>query len=787
MLIDGTHAEETRVVVADDTVLLEFDFETTTKSQLKGNIYLAKVTRVEPSLQAAFIDFGGNRHGFLAFSEIHPDYYRIPVEDKEALIAKSDVSDEIDEIDIDEFKNEDINDNDESDDNPVEVIGDNAEDDIAELGDAHRKRLRQLTRMYKIQEVIKRRQILLVQVVKEERGNKGAALTTYLSLPGRYCVLMPNTSRGGGISRKISNPAHRKRMKTIMADLVIPEGMAVIMRTAGVERNKAEVRRDYEYLRRSWDQIREQTLQSSAPAIIYEEGDLIKRSLRDVYNREIEEVIVDGEPAYKTARSLMRTMMPSHAKRVKKHTDINTPLFNLHKIESQLDEIYDPIVRLRSGGYIVINPTEALVAIDVNSGRATRERNVEQTARRTNLEAADEVARQLRLRDLAGLVVIDFIDMEESRNITAVERRMKEAMKIDRARIQIGRISTLGLLELSRQRLRPSIHEASAQICVRCGGSGYVRSTESTALRVIRAIEEEGAKNRSKSVNVKVPADVALYILNNKRDMIVSIEQRHNLKVLITVDSELTPPDYIMDRLNSNAAIDEIISETIDSRNVEITSKEEEDRTRRRKTPRRIKNDDEQKDAHETNESSKSTDESPETLEQENKDTPRPTTRRRGRRGGRRRRKPDDIPSINNIDTATNDEINTSNETAENIVNSDTESTKDNISNTQSTKAKVTSKDKLGDGDSDSKPKKRRTRRRRTKSSDNDLSKTVKKVKTTDSSSEKLKNSETANIKDQIANDSNDTANKESQADKKVSTEEEVTRPRRSGWWSRTT
>ena len=787
MLIDGTHAEETRVVVADDTELLEFDFETTTKSQLKGNIYLAKVTRVEPSLQAAFIDFGGNRHGFLAFSEIHPDYYRIPVEDKEALIAKSDVSDEIDEIDIDEFKNEDINDNDESDDNPVEVIGDNAEDDIAELGDAHRKRLRQLTRMYKIQEVIKRRQILLVQVVKEERGNKGAALTTYLSLPGRYCVLMPNTSRGGGISRKISNPAHRKRMKTIMADLVIPEGMAVIMRTAGVERNKAEVRRDYEYLRRSWDEIREQTLQSSAPAIIYEEGDLIKRSLRDVYNREIEEVIVDGEPAYKTARSLMRTMMPSHAKRVKKHTDINTPLFNLHKIESQLDEIYDPIVRLRSGGYIVINPTEALVAIDVNSGRATRERNVEQTARRTNLEAADEVARQLRLRDLAGLVVIDFIDMDESRNITAVERRMKEAMKIDRARIQIGRISTLGLLELSRQRLRPSIHEASAQICVRCGGSGYVRSTESTALRVIRAIEEEGAKNRSKSVNVKVPADVALYILNNKRDMIVSIEQRHNLKVLITVDSELTPPDYIMDRLNSNAAIDEIISETIDSRNVEITSKEEEDRTRRRKTPRRIKNDDEQKDAHETNESSKSTDESPETLEQENKDTPRPTTRRRGRRGGRRRRKPDDIPSINNIDTATNDEINTSNETAENIVDSDTESTKDNISNTQSTKAKVTSKDKLGDGDSDSKPKKRRTRRRRTKSSDNDLSKTVKKVKTTDSSSEKLKNSETANIKDQIANDSNDTANKESQADKKVSTEEEVTRPRRSGWWSRTT
>ena len=787
MLIDGTHAEETRVVVADDTELLEFDFETTTKSQLKGNIYLAKVTRVEPSLQAAFVDFGGNRHGFLAFSEIHPDYYRIPVEDKEALIAKSDVSDEIDEIDIDEFKNEDINDNAESESNPVEVIGDNAEDDIAELGDAHRKRLRQLTRMYKIQEVIKRRQILLVQVVKEERGNKGAALTTYLSLPGRYCVLMPNTSRGGGISRKISNPAHRKRMKTIMADLVIPEGMAVIMRTAGVERNKAEVRRDYEYLRRSWDDIREQTLQSSAPALIYEEGDLIKRSLRDVYNREIEEVIVDGELAYKTARSLMRTMMPSHAKRVKKHTDLNTPLFNLHKIESQLDEIYDPIVRLRSGGYIVINPTEALVAIDVNSGRATRERNVEQTARRTNLEAADEVARQLRLRDLAGLVVIDFIDMEEGRNITAVERRMKEAMKIDRARIQIGRISTLGLLELSRQRLRPSIHEASAQICVRCGGSGYVRSTESTALRVIRAIEEEGAKSRSKSVNVKVPADVALYILNNKRDMIVSIEQRHNMKVLITVDTDLTPPDYIMDRLNSNAAIDEKISETIDSRNIEIISKEEEDRSRRRKPARRVKNSDEQNDVNEKSESLKTTDEIPENLNEENKDSARSTTRRRGRRGGRRRRKADDVSTTNKVDTTTSDEINTANNTIDNITDSNNKNTKENSSDEQSNKTESSATDDLGDRDSDSKPKKRRTRRRRTKNTDNDSSKTTQIAKKDDSSPEKLKNSEAPSTKKQITNDSNETTNKESQVDKNVSKETEQNRPRRSGWWSRNT
>lgn len=341
MLIDAAHAEETRVVVAENTELLEFDYETTTKRQLKGNIYLAKVTRVEPSLQAAFVDFGGNRHGFLAFNEVHPDYYRIPIEDREALIAKSDVADDADELEDEDPKAEDEANGEETDSDAVEVLGDNAEDDIAELGDAHRKRLRQLTRMYKIQEVIKRRQILLVQVVKEERGNKGAALTTYLSLPGRYCVLMPNTSRGGGISRKVSNPAHRKRMKTIMADLEIPEGMAVIMRTAGVERNKAEVRRDYEYLRRTWDDIREQTLQSSAPALIYEEGDLVKRSLRDVYNREIEEIVIDGEEAYKAARSLMRTMMPSHVKRVKKYADDDIPLYHRYNIEQQLDEIYD--------------------------------------------------------------------------------------------------------------------------------------------------------------------------------------------------------------------------------------------------------------------------------------------------------------------------------------------------------------------------------------------------------------------------------------------------------------
>lgn len=718
MLIDATHAEETRVVVAENTELLEFDYETSTKSQLKGNIYLAKVTRVEPSLQAAFVDFGGNRHGFLAFNEIHPDYYRIPVEDREALLAESSVATDADETDIDDPKVEDEENTADTDNDGVEVIGDNAEDDIAELGDAHRRRLRQLTRMYKIQEVIKRRQILLVQVVKEERGNKGAALTTYLSLPGRYCVLMPNTSRGGGISRKVSNPAHRKRMKTIMAGLEIPEGMAVIMRTAGVERNKAEVRRDYEYLRRTWDEIREQTLQSSAPELIYEEGDLVKRSLRDVYNREIEEIIIDGEVAYKAARALMRTMMPSHVKRVKKYADTDVPLFNRYSIEQQLEEIYDPIVHLRSGGYIVINPTEALVAIDVNSGRSTRERNVEQTARRTNLEAADEVARQLRLRDLAGLIVIDFIDMDESRNNIAVERRMKEAMKADRARIQIGRISPLGLLELSRQRLRPSIHEASAQVCIACGGSGYVRSTESTALRVLRAIEEEGIRNRSRTVTVKIPTDVALYILNKKRDMIVDIEGRYKFKVFIAVDAELTPPDYIMERLNIDAPEGESVSEVIDSRTAGQSAREEEERTRRRRRPRRRDSDsDGKEEAAEASETKQAAASGADTDEEE----PRPTSRRRGRRGGRRRRKSED--SAVSADAATTD--GTAVAAAE--TDADTVATGDSVAvgaDEKDTVAQVgdqpeaVAADADGTGDGKTKPKRRRPRRRRSRKSD---------------------------------------------------------------------
>ena len=538
MLIDAAHAEETRVVVIDGNHLADFDYETTTKKQIKGNIYLAKITRVEPSLQAAFVEFGGNRHGFLAFNEIHPDYYRIPVEDREKLIAETrrHGEGEGDDGDEDSLRSAEAGEN---------LAGDG--DELEQIGDAQRQRLRSFSRHYKIQEVVKRRQIMLVQVVKEERGNKGAALTTFLSLPGRYCVLMPNTARGGGISRKIANPAHRKKLREILSDLDVPDGMAVIMRTAGVERSKAEVKRDYEYLRRLWDEIREATMKATAPALIYEEGDVVKRTLRDVYTRDIEEVLVDGDEAYKTARGLMKTMMPSHAKRVKKYADTDVPLFHRFKVESQLDAIHEQVVTLRSGGYVVFNQTEALVAIDVNSGRATRERNIEQTALKTNLEAADEVARQLRLRDLAGLVVIDFIDMDDSRNDAAVERRLKEAMKQDRARLQVGRISTFGLLELSRQRLRPSVVEASSEVCPTCRGSGHVRSTESTALRVLRAIEEEGIRGRAAAINVMVPPAVAIYVLNHKRHALGLIEQRYNCTVTVGSDDELVPPAYRME------------------------------------------------------------------------------------------------------------------------------------------------------------------------------------------------------------------------------------------------
>jgi ribonuclease E len=716
MLIDATHQEETRVVVVDGQRLEEFDVETAQKKPLKGNIYLAKVVRVEPSLQAAFVDYGGNRHGFLAFNEIHPDYYRIPIADREALIAEeaevlreqadaeeaengsnigsSVISTQSDRLDDRQDRHEEDRGSDSrededgdgghrgDDENDLDETGEDARGDTEGLGEtdeeydaeedggeevrngsdsiAHgqddaddagigdggaipsglqpdtdsseydtesepaqfdngtseselgeslagepalllrrdnddpilakaidslsddaqpiesesradaggdkgpparieilggdeideaKQHRRVLHRRYKIQEVIKRRQIMLVQVTKEERGTKGAALTTYLSLAGRYCVLMPNTGQGGGISRKISSPADRKRLKSVLDELGIPDGMSVIVRTAGSERTKAEIRRDCDYLLRLWDGIRDQTLKSTAPALIHEEANLIKRSIRDLYSRDIEDVIVEGDEGYKAAKSFMRMLMPSHAKRVQQYKDPKIPLFQRFHVESQLYAIHSPVVQLKSGGYIVLNQTEALVSIDVNSGRATRERHIEETALKTNLEAAAEIARQLRLRDLAGLIVIDFIDMEEQRHNNAVERKLKEAMRQDRARIQIGRISPFGLLELSRQRLRPSLVEASTEICRHCRGIGHVRSTESTALHILRSLEDEAIRKPAAGFSVRTPTAVALYILNQKRRALAELEIRHGVRVYVNGDDALIPPDFELERL----------------------------------------------------------------------------------------------------------------------------------------------------------------------------------------------------------------------------------------------
>ncbi len=526
MLIDATHPEETRVVVADDDRLIDFDIEIASRRQLKGNIYLAKVTRVEPSLQAAFVDYGGNRHGFLPFSEIHPDYYQIPQADREELER---LERELEARANAEQVAEEAN---------GTAVTQDADEETADVLEEIRRRRAQILRSYKIQEVIRRRQIMLVQVVKEERGNKGAALTTYISLPGRYCVLMPNTPKGGGISRKITDPADRRRLKKIAEELGVPEGMGLIIRTAGQERTKAEIRRDYEYLVRLWNEIRQKVLQSIAPCLIYEEGDLVKRALRDLYTRDIEEVLVEGEDAYRRAKELMKLMSPSRARHVKLYQD-EVPLFARYGIEEQLDAMMSPVVPLPSGGSIVIHATEALTAIDVNSGKATRERHIDDTALKTNLEAAEEIARQLRLRDIAGLVVIDFIDMGESRHQRQVEKRLKQALKADRARIQMGRISPFGLLELSRQRLRPSILELSTRICPTCSGSGLVRSTESLALHALRRIQEEGIKNEAAVLALRVPTEVALYLLNHKREALTRLEERYALRVQVSADDQL--------------------------------------------------------------------------------------------------------------------------------------------------------------------------------------------------------------------------------------------------------
>ena len=744
MLIDATHAEETRVVVVDGNKVEEFDFESENRRQLAGNIYLAKVTRVEPSLQAAFVDYGGNRHGFLAFSEIHTDYYQIPVADREALMAeerayaeamrkRDDEEDEKpkssgrsrrsksskaartksgDAVETKEVDTEitgmetiDLTAEDSEDDvmavpegsSPMEQVAETpveepkdteateaetaetdatdktavdasveeatpentAEHDSAEESDASqddatedsdgdtaveaaddhtadeddgeeddakpgraeakdkdssiesvaeeddaddlRPPRKPRPRRYKIQEVIKVRQILLVQVVKEERGNKGAALTTYLSLAGRYCVLMPNTARGGGISRKITNAADRKKLKEIAGEIDVPQGAGLIVRTAGAKRTKSEIKRDYEYLLRMWEQIRELTLKSIAPAKIYEEGDLIKRSIRDLYNREIDEVFVEGERGYRIAKDFMKMIMPSHAKNVKKYED-PLPLFARYQVESYLAGMFNPTVQLKSGGYIVIGVTEALVAIDVNSGRATREGSIEETATKTNLEAAEEVARQLRLRDLAGLIVIDFIDMDERKNNAAVEKRLKDKLKTDRARIQVGRISGFGLLEMSRQRLRPGMIEATTQPCPHCHGTGLIRSNDNMALSILRQIEEEGVRRRSREVLIKCPVDIANFIMNQKREHIAQIESRYGLSVRIEGDAHLVSPDFSMEKFKTasrkvvafeapvvsvDASLMDQIDEEVEETEAEVVTEEETEAKPKKKRRRR--------------------------------------------------------------------------------------------------------------------------------------------------------------------------------------------------------
>jgi ribonuclease E len=611
MLIDAAHAEETRVAIVQGRQVEEFDFESKARRQLRGNIYLAKVVRVEPSLQAAFVEYGGNRHGFLAFNEIHPDYYQIPVADREAIMAEA-ASDDEDHDDLGR----------ESDDGESE----------GKLADEERLK-RRLMRRYKIQDVIRRRQILLVQVVKDERGGKGAALTTWLSLAGRYCVLMPNTGKGGGISRKITQATDRKRLKAAAASLDVPHGMGLIIRTAGAKRTKAEIKRDYEYLLRLWETIRETTLKSNAPSMIHEEENLVRRAVRDMFDKDFDGIQVEGVEGWKEARDFMRVLMPSQAKKVHLYRG-SKPLFASNGIEEILHQIHQPVVNLKSGGYLVINQTEALVAIDVNSGRATKERNVEQTAFKTNMEAAAEAARQLRLRDLAGLIVIDFIDMDESKNNRAVEKCLKDALSQDRARIQMGKISGFGLMEISRQRRRLGVIEGATEACPHCQGAGRVRSAESAALMALRAVDIEVGKNGAGVVHLRVPTATALYILNFKRAHLDRLQEQRGVTLVVMVDDRLGQAESAVDRIETNEDFvppasdfdpaeltddfvydeaedeDETFDETGDGEDEDEADDEVEDRGEAR-TPRQAEADD---------------------------DTDGGRRRRRGRRGGRRAR-----------------------------------------------------------------------------------------------------------------------------------------------------
>ena len=670
MLIDAVHQEETRVALVNNGRVEDFDFETTGSEQLRGNIYLAKVTRVEPSLQACFVEYGGNRHGFLAFSEIHPDYYQLPQADREALLeeaareaqqdADEDPEDDHDDDDDEEVDSEtdddsdaatddasddeddeasselDVVDADDSEASEEDVSDATADEDDEDKKGSRRKsaakperrrrsprksRGTSITRRYKIQEVIRRRQVLLVQVVKEERGNKGAALTTYLSLAGRYSVLMPNTPRGGGISRKIPNGNDRKRLKALMDDLSVPKGMGLIVRTAGAKRTKSEIRRDYDYLQKLWAKIRGKTMESVAPQRIHEEGGLVHRAMRDMFDREIEEVIVQGDQAYREAKDLAKTLMPTQAKKVKRWT-APAPLFVKEGVEDQLDSIFSPVVNMKSGGYLVINQTEALVAIDVNSGKSTRERNIEQTALHTNLEAAEEACRQMRLRDLAGLVVIDFIDMDENKNNRAVEKKMKDALKLDRARVQNNRISQFGLMEISRQRRRAGVLQATSEKCDACDGTGRRRSIPSSALQLLRAVEARAAGGGLRGMTVTAPTDVALYLLNSKRDSLSAIEEEVGYTIAIKSSATMIPGDFELDADKSSGG-----------------------RRRRNKFNRAdfLEGDADDHllpDAEEDDDDEIETTETTEATEDDSEDAnAKRKRRRRGRRGGRRRRK----------------------------------------------------------------------------------------------------------------------------------------------------
>ncbi|MDG1995993.1 MAG: Rne/Rng family ribonuclease [Emcibacteraceae bacterium] len=788
MLIDASHQEETRVAILDGNRVEDFDYESSAKKQLKGSIYLAKVTRVEPSLQAAFVDYGGNRHGFLAFSEIHPDYYQIPVADREALIAqeaaanadlledeeKNDSKDKASDKPSDDNSSGDekteegaeeekpkpkrgrrrktkaeaakeeevvqsteeeakadapeISDEkaktDDADNSEEKSTDDKSSDEKAEASKAssdedeeERLRIKMAKRLrykYKIQEVIKKNQIILIQVVKEERGNKGAALTTYLSLPGRYCVLMPNTLHGGGVSRKIANVSDRKKLKNILSSLSLPKGHACIIRTAGSDRTKPEIKRDYDYLKRMWEAIREHTLTSIAPAQIYEEGNLIKRSIRDLYTRDISEVLVEGERGFKTAKNFMSMLMPSHAKKIQNYVD-PIPLFQRYKVEAHLDTMYGPTAQLKSGGYIVINPTEALVSIDVNSGRATKEHNIEETALNTNLEAAGEIARQLKLRDMAGLVVIDFIDMEENRNNRAVERKMKNSLKSDRARIQVGRISSFGLMEMSRQRLRTGVLESSTIECPHCEGSGLLRTVESQSLHILRIIEEEGTRARNSIFTVYLPPHVAVYILNNKRSSLIELEQRYDFSVTIEIDNDLTASAHRMERSGKpsqasrkhkdSLKLGNEVNKLIDVTEEDVSQDEkQEDRPKRRRRRRRGRQDNNAKQDGENNENQENTETSKEVTEvaseqsDDNSEQKDQSRRRRRPRRSRRRGKDDDASKTENSENA-------------NITQSDTKEVSKEASDEE--KAEPNKPDVVGE----EKPK-RRPRRTRKKPDD---------------------------------------------------------------------